>query len=70
MSATEIIRIPILPLGMVNAFLIRGEASCILVDTGIPGSERKIARVLARHRLSFRDMKLVIVTHAHTNPSG
>jgi glyoxylase-like metal-dependent hydrolase (beta-lactamase superfamily II) len=70
MSATEIIQIPILPLGMVNAFLIRSEASCILVDTGIPGSEDKIARVLARHRLSFRDIKLVIVTHAHTDHAG
>ncbi|MDE2347103.1 MAG: MBL fold metallo-hydrolase [Gammaproteobacteria bacterium] len=70
MSATEIIPIPILPLGMVNAFLIRSEASCVLVDAGIPGSEGKIARVLNRHSLSFKDIKLVIVTHAHTDHAG
>ena len=70
MFGMEIIRIPILPFGMVNAHLIRSEAACILVDTGIPGSERKIARVLARHGVSFRDIKLIIVTHAHTDHAG
>ncbi len=70
MFGTEIIRIPILPFGMVNAHLIRSEAACILVDAGIPGSERKVARVLARHGLSFRDIKLIIVTHAHTDHAG
>ena len=66
----EVIRIPILPLGMVNAHLIRSEAACILIDTGIPGSERRIARALARHGLSSRDIKLIVVTHAHTDHAG
>jgi hydroxyacylglutathione hydrolase len=70
MFDTEIIRIPILPLGMVNAHLIRSPGGCVLVDAGIPGSERKIARVLARNGLSFRDIKLIIVTHAHTDHAG
>ena len=70
MSATEIIRIPILPFNMVNAHLIKGEAGCILVDAGIPGSEHKIARMLARHGLSFKDITLIVVTHAHTDHAG
>jgi glyoxylase-like metal-dependent hydrolase (beta-lactamase superfamily II) len=70
MFDAEIVRIPILPLGMVNAHLIRSEAGCILVDAGIPGSERKIGRVLAGLGLSFRDIKLIIVTHAHTDHAG
>ncbi len=70
MSPTEIIRIPILPLGIVNAHLIRSPEGCILVDAGIPGSERKIGRVLARHGLSFADIKLIVVTHAHTDHAG
>ncbi|KUR74993.1 MBL fold metallo-hydrolase [Novosphingobium sp. FSW06-99] len=70
MNSPEIIRIPILPLGMVNAFLIRNGQDCILVDAGIPGSERKIARVLARHGLTFGDIRLIIVTHAHTDHAG
>jgi hydroxyacylglutathione hydrolase len=70
MSAQEIIRIPILPFNMVNAHLIKSEAGCILVDTGIPGSERKIERALSQHGLSFKDIKLVVVTHAHTDHAG
>lgn len=70
MFPSNIIRIPILPLGMVNAYLIRSEAGCILVDAGIPGSERKIERVLEQHGLAFHDIKLIVVTHAHTDHAG
>jgi glyoxylase-like metal-dependent hydrolase (beta-lactamase superfamily II) len=70
MSTAEIIRIPILPLGMVNAHVIKSDRGCVLVDAGIPGSERKIARVLARNGLSFKDIKLIIITHAHTDHAG
>jgi glyoxylase-like metal-dependent hydrolase (beta-lactamase superfamily II) len=70
MSPSEIIRIPILPFNMVNAHLIKSNAGCILVDAGIPGSERKIARSLSQHGLSFQDIRLIIVTHAHTDHAG
>jgi glyoxylase-like metal-dependent hydrolase (beta-lactamase superfamily II) len=66
----HIIRIPILPLHMVNAHLIRTDNGCILVDAGIPGSEKKIGRVLARHGLRFDDIKLIVITHAHTDHAG
>ena len=55
MSAQEIIRVPILPFNMVNAHLIKSDAGCILVDTGIPGSERKIERVLKLAGVEFID---------------
>lgn len=70
LSPMHIIRIPILPFGMVNAHLIRSGDTCVLVDTGMPGSETKIERVLARHGLSFRDIALIVVTHAHTDHAG
>lgn len=70
MAATDIIRVPIFPFNMVNSFLIRSGAGCIVVDTGIPGSERKIERVLARNKLAFSDVKLIVVTHAHTDHAG
>ena len=70
MIAPQIIHIPILPFGMVNAHLIRGNGGCVLVDAGIPGSESKIERVLSRHGLSFRDIKLIVVTHAHVDHAG
>jgi hydroxyacylglutathione hydrolase len=70
MSATQIIRIPILPLGMVNAHLIKSESGCVLIDAGIPGSESKIERALHQHGVSFQDIKLIVVTHAHTDHAG
>ncbi len=67
---TKIIRIPILPFGMVNAHLIASDAGCILVDAGTPGSERKVEKVLTRHGLSMKDIKLIVVTHAHVDHAG
>ncbi|QUD86757.1 MBL fold metallo-hydrolase [Phenylobacterium montanum] len=70
MSATQITRIPILPLGMVNAHMIRADHGVVLVDAGIPGSEAKFERALARQGLNFKDVKLIVVTHAHTDHAG
>lgn len=70
MASPEIIQVPILPFNMVNAHLIKTDAGAVLVDAGIPGSERKIERVLDQHGLSFKDIKLIIVTHAHTDHAG
>lgn len=70
MFQTQISTIPILPFGMVNAHLVRSDTGCILIDAGIPGSERKIERALAKDGLTFRDIKLIVVTHAHTDHAG
>jgi hydroxyacylglutathione hydrolase len=70
MPPIKIVRIPILPLGMVNAHAIISERGCILVDAGLPGSEHKIARVLARYGLSLQNIKLIVVTHAHVDHAG
>jgi hydroxyacylglutathione hydrolase len=70
MFSTNIVRIPIFPLSMVNAYLIRSDTGGVLVDTGMPGSEHKIARVLANNGMSFKDINLIIVTHAHTDHAG
>jgi hydroxyacylglutathione hydrolase len=69
-NTCEVIRIPILPFGLVNAHLLRGEKGCILVDTGLPGSERKIGRVLESMGMQFSDITLIIVTHAHVDHAG
>lgn len=70
MTRPEIIRISILPLGLVNAHLVLGPKGCILVDAGLPGSEHKIARVLAKQKRSFTDIKLIVITHAHVDHAG
>jgi hydroxyacylglutathione hydrolase len=70
MSASRIVRIPILPFGMVNCHLIAGPGGCVLVDTGLPGSEGKIARALNRLGLAFSDIRLIVITHAHVDHAG
>ena len=70
MTNPLIVTIPILPLGMVHCHAIVGPTSCILVDTGTPGSEHKIERALRKQGRGFRDVKLIIVTHAHTDHAG
>lgn len=66
----EVIRIPVLPFGLVNAHLVRSNEGCILVDTGLPGSERKISRVLKSLGMDFGDIRLIVVTHAHVDHAG
>lgn len=70
MAALQIIRIPILPFGMVNCHLILGTKGCIVVDTGLPGSESKIEKALKNRGLSFKDIKLIVITHAHVDHAG
>lgn len=70
MNEPTIITVPILPFGMVHSHLIIGATGCVLVDTGTPGSEDKIERVLKKHGRSFRDVTLIVVTHAHTDHAG
>ncbi|WP_295997199.1 MBL fold metallo-hydrolase [Rugamonas sp.] len=70
MPLPHIIRIAILPFGMVNCHLIAGPQGCILVDTGLPGSEAKIGRALRRHGMRFSDIRLIVVTHAHVDHAG
>lgn len=70
MIRPHIVKVPILPFGMVNCHLIRTAAGCVLVDTGVPGSEGKIGKALQRQGLSFGDIKLIVVTHAHMDHAG
>ena len=69
-STNRVVKIPVFPFGIVNAHLIRGERGSILVDAGVPGSEKKIQRALHLAGLSFKDIKLIVVTHAHVDHAG
>ncbi|HVP96105.1 MBL fold metallo-hydrolase [Methanoregula sp.] len=60
--------IPI-PLGHVNAFLIRGTRP-VVVDTGFPGSAPKILSVLQKEGYRPWDLGLIIITHAHLDHTG
>jgi hydroxyacylglutathione hydrolase len=70
MDHVKIVRVPILPMHMVNAHLIIGPDGVVLVDAGLPGSEGKIERALARENRKLRDIKLIVVTHAHVDHAG
>lgn len=63
-------KIPVLPFGMINAFLVSTAKRCVLIDTGLPGTENKINSVLKKLNLSFSDIKLIIITHAHIDHAG
>ena len=58
-----------IPLGHVNAFLIRGDRP-VLVDTGVPGSAPKILSVLQEEGYTPRDLALIIITHVHSDHFG
>jgi hydroxyacylglutathione hydrolase len=70
MTALQIIRIPMLPFGMLNAYLLLGPKSCVLVDAGLPDSEAKIAAALRQHGRAFTDITLIVLTHAHIDHAG
>lgn len=70
MSRTLIETIPVMPFGMLNAFLVVHEGRALLVDTGLPGTEEKIERALRTHGLDWPDIALTVLTHAHIDHAG
>lgn len=70
MESVRVVRVPILPLGMVNCHLLVGPQGCVLVDAGLPGSEGKVRRVLRQQGLDYADIKLIVITHAHIDHAG
>ncbi len=66
----RVVRIPILPLKIVNAHLLIGSNGCVLVDAGLPGSAPKVEMALSKRGLSFGDIKAIVITHAHVDHAG
>lgn len=66
----KIIQLAIYPLGMINCYLIKGKHKHILVDTGIPNSEKKILKQLKKHQIALEDIGLLIITHGHIDHFG
>jgi len=67
---SRIVRIPILPLKIVNAHLLISGDGCVLVDAGLPGSAPKVEKVLSKQGLTFADVKAIVITHAHVDHAG
>lgn len=62
--------IEILPFGMLNAYLIEADSSLVLFDAGLPGFTGKIATKLAELGRNWRDIRAIILSHAHVDHAG
>ena len=50
--------------------MIVSDSGVVIVDTGLPGSERSFIRALAAEGKHASDVRLIIVTHAHVDHAG
>lgn len=66
----QVVRVPVAPMYMINAYLVIGEDGVVIVDTGLPGSAPRFEQALARHGKRFADVRLIVVTHAHVDHAG
>jgi hydroxyacylglutathione hydrolase len=57
-------------LGTSNAYLIRGDGGCILVDAGNARQEKRFFRLLGQYGLRPEDIRLIVVTHVHYDHVG
>ncbi len=58
-------------MGMVSAFLLKGEnGRCVLIDCGIPGSEKTVLKKMAEAGVKPEDIQLLIITHGHSDHMG
>lgn len=62
--------VQMLPLGMLNAFLIINGSNVILVDTGLPNSEGKVEKSLKKNGLGWSNVRAIVLTHAHIDHVG
>ncbi len=69
MSLHRVVTVPILPMNMVNSFILVGERP-VLVDSGAPGSAPKILAALAREGFAPGDVSLILITHRHVDHIG
>ena len=49
----------------VNIFFIRTDQGYLMVDTGIPGQERKIQAAFRHHNIDPQSVSHIILTHGH-----
>lgn len=58
------------PARAANAYLVEAPKGLVLVDSGLPGSEKGILRAIAELGKKPSDLKLVLLTHRHLDHIG
>ena len=66
--STTITSVSMLPLGMLNAFIVRNDGCAIVVDTGLPGSAEKALAQL--RRTPGLQVTAIVLTHGHIDHAG
>lgn len=56
-------------LGMVNAYLIKGEKT-VLVDTGLASHYDKLLKKIRKYSVEPEDLSLIIISHSHADHFG
>ncbi|HZY48079.1 MAG TPA: MBL fold metallo-hydrolase [Candidatus Bathyarchaeia archaeon] len=58
------------PARAANTYLIEAPKGLVLVDTGLPGSQKTILRAISKLDKTPSDLKLVLLTHRHLDHIG
>ena len=60
------------PVGNVNAYLIKGDSGCLLIDTGWDNEQalRSMEKQLAEAGICFEDISQIVATHVHPDHYG
>ena len=67
---SEIIPLSVWRAHIINCFLLRGSQGYILVDTGLPGSDKSILEQITSLGIDPKEIKLIIITHCHVDHYG
>lgn len=71
MTAKEVVTgVYAVPLGIVNAFVLRTGSGLTLIDTGVPDSEGKILDAIRSMGNKPQDVERILVTHLHADHTG
>ena len=71
MTAKEVVTgVYAVPLGIVNAFVLQTGSGLVLIDTGVPDSERKILDAIRDIGMRPEDVERILVTHLHADHTG
>ncbi|MET9463822.1 MBL fold metallo-hydrolase [Streptomyces sp. NPDC006544] len=69
MSRTKVLPVPVLGRHAVNAYVLLGRRP-VIVDSGTPGSGRRIIDRVTEYGVDPADVSLIVITHGHIDHFG